>query len=110
MSPLSLTHPQNAPFSILELSCCAGTLPSWEDVPMLTAIECRRLAKTYRDRANEIGIHPRTANVLKNIASSFSGLASQFEILMAIEEEQLHHCRAGGENSITTRPSASVHN
>ena len=54
---------------------------------MLTAAECRRLAKVYRDQANEIRIHPRTASVLNNIASSFSGLASQLEMLVTIERE-----------------------
>jgi hypothetical protein len=59
-----------------------------EATPVVTAVECRRLAKAYRDRANEIGAHPRAAHILKNIANSFSGLASQFEMLIAIEKEQ----------------------
>lgn len=56
---------------------------------MLTADECRRLAKTYRDKAAETGIHPNAAHVLNNISKSFSGLANQLEMLKAIEKEQL---------------------
>jgi hypothetical protein len=56
---------------------------------ILTAAECRKLAKAYQDQATELGVvDPRTATVLRNIASSFSGLASQFELLTAIKKEQ----------------------
>ena len=52
-----------------------------------TAEECRRLAQAYRAKADEIGVDPRTATVMRNIANSFSGLASQFEMLVQIEKQ-----------------------
>jgi hypothetical protein len=55
---------------------------------MLTVNECRKLAKAYRDKAEATGVSQKEATVLKNIAKSFSGLASQFEILVAISKER----------------------
>ncbi|TFV48220.1 hypothetical protein E4K65_12350 [Bradyrhizobium niftali] len=52
-------------------------------VVMPTAAECRELAKSYRSQANECGISPRRAALLRNIANSLSGLASQLEMLAA---------------------------
>jgi hypothetical protein len=42
-----------------------------------SAEECRRFADQYQAQAAEPGVSPRMATVLKNIARSFAGLASQ---------------------------------
>ena len=54
---------------------------------MLTAAECRKLAIAYRNQAAEIGVHPKTARILRNIANSFTALAGQFEMLVNVESE-----------------------
>jgi hypothetical protein len=48
---------------------------------MLSAAECRELARNCRSQAEEPGISSRRASLLRNIANSFSGLASQLEML-----------------------------
>lgn len=55
---------------------------------MKTAAECRKSSMEYRLQAHQPGITPRMAKVLENIANSFSGLASQYEILKAIATEE----------------------
>ena len=55
---------------------------------MRAAEECRKLATDYSSEAAEIGVSPRKANVLQNIANSLSGLASQYEMLTAIADEE----------------------
>ncbi|RTE88555.1 hypothetical protein D6B98_35080 [Bradyrhizobium sp. LVM 105] len=55
---------------------------------MQTAEECRKLASDYRRTAEENGVSPRKANLLRNIANSLSGLASQFELLTAVAAEE----------------------
>ncbi|WFU76634.1 hypothetical protein [Bradyrhizobium sp. CB2312] len=55
---------------------------------MRTAEECRKLAAAYRSKAGAAGVGPRTASVLKNIAKSLTGLAKQYDLLSAIEEEE----------------------
>ena len=46
-----------------------------------TAAECRQLATDYNAESRGGGISQRRAAVLKNIARSLSGLASQLEML-----------------------------
>ncbi|QOG20559.1 hypothetical protein [Bradyrhizobium sp. SEMIA] len=55
---------------------------------MLTAEECRKLALDYRRKADVSGVTPRTATVLRNIAKSLIGLAKQYDMLAAIEDEE----------------------
>jgi hypothetical protein len=50
------------------------------DHPM-TAAECRELASEYKAQARQAGISQRRATLLVNISHSFSGLASQLDIL-----------------------------
>ena len=47
---------------------------------MLSAAECRELAKSFRQLAYGAGV-PRRERLLMNIARSLSGLASQLEAL-----------------------------
>jgi len=47
---------------------------------MLSAAECRELAKSFRQLAYGAGV-PRKERLLLNIARSLSGLASQLEAL-----------------------------
>jgi hypothetical protein len=47
---------------------------------MITATECRELAKSYREHAAEPG-STQNASLLKNVAHSFSALATQLEVL-----------------------------
>jgi len=70
---------------------------------MLTAEECRKLATSYRNQADKSGIPLKTAAVLRDIADSFSGLASQFELLFAIETERSNHLDCGHSAAKTTR-------
>ncbi|MGY3342004.1 hypothetical protein ACVWZ4_004389 [Bradyrhizobium sp. USDA 4472] len=42
-----------------------------------TAEECRKLAMGYRSLADIVGITPRTASVLKNIANNLTALAEE---------------------------------
>ena len=55
---------------------------------MLSAAECRKLAKQYEDQGKEPGVSPRMATVLTNISRSFSGLATQYELLGVIAAEE----------------------
>lgn len=56
---------------------------------MLTATECRKLAKVYRDQAGEGDISQKRSSILKNVANSLTALGSQLEILDAcLQEEQ----------------------
>jgi hypothetical protein len=53
---------------------------------MLPVEECRKFAKSCRDRASE-STDPKAAAILRNIAKSFSGLASQLNILAGITKD-----------------------
>lgn len=46
-----------------------------------TAAECRQFAKHYNTESRGSDISQRRASVLRNIAHSLSGLASQLEML-----------------------------
>ncbi|MCC8978753.1 hypothetical protein [Bradyrhizobium acaciae] len=48
---------------------------------MLTAAECRDLAESYRSQSQDRAVSAKQANVLRNIANSFTGLAKQLEML-----------------------------
>jgi hypothetical protein len=48
---------------------------------MLTHAECRALARVFKAKAAETDTSARTAAIMKNIAHSLSGLASQLEML-----------------------------
>jgi hypothetical protein len=55
---------------------------------MQTADECRKLAQQYLDQANQPGISPRMATVLRNMSRSFAGLASQYDVFFEIAAEE----------------------
>ena len=46
----------------------------------------RELAKSYRQRASQTGV-PAKANLLRNIAHSLSGLATQLEALAEVDKQ-----------------------
>jgi hypothetical protein len=55
---------------------------------MVSAEECRKLANQYLDQANRSGVSPRMANVLRDMSRSFAGLASLYDMLRIIAEEE----------------------
>jgi hypothetical protein len=55
---------------------------------MRTADECRKLAMDFRRKAEAAGVTPRAANVLRNIAKSLTALASQYDMLAAIADDE----------------------
>jgi hypothetical protein len=57
---------------------------------MVTATECRELAKSYRSQASDPDLSARRATLLRNIAHSFSGLASQLDMLIDDTEDSRH--------------------
>jgi hypothetical protein len=59
-------------------------------VVCVTAAQCRDLADDHKGRAREAGISQKRAVLLTNIARSFSGLASQLEILAVDMAEEAH--------------------
>jgi hypothetical protein len=56
-------------------------LPKDYPVLVLTAVQCRELADDHKARARAVGISQKRATLLANIAKSYSGLASQLEML-----------------------------
>ncbi|WP_128971717.1 hypothetical protein [Bradyrhizobium tropiciagri] len=61
------------------------------DHPM-TAADCRKLTSEYRAQAKQAGISEKRASLLTNISRTFSGLASQLEMLeadVAAEQKKL---------------------
>jgi len=54
---------------------------------MITAIECREMARHFRDRSEDTDV-ARRASLLRSIAHSFSGLATQLE---ALSEQERDH-------------------
>ena len=50
---------------------------------MLNAMQCRALAKEYKNRARGPGVTKDSAFIMKNIARSLSGLATQLDMLAA---------------------------
>lgn len=46
-----------------------------------SAADCRAIAKAFRTKAKEAGAPSRAASIMNNISHSFSGLASQLELL-----------------------------
>ena len=69
---------------------------------MITASECRELAQSYREHAPEVGSSQK-ANLLRNIAHSFSGLATQVEVL----EELYRHDKCVTINAPERRQAAT---
>jgi hypothetical protein len=63
-------------------------MPLRQVVGVLTAARYRELAAACRTQANEIGISSTRAAILRNIAHSFVGLASQLEMLAASVEKE----------------------
>jgi hypothetical protein len=53
----------------------------------LTAAQCRTLAELNKARAKEPGISKKRAAVLMNIARTYTGLASQLDILVGDKGE-----------------------
>jgi hypothetical protein len=47
----------------------------------LTPAQCRTFAERHKAEAKQLGISQKRAAVLMNIARTYSGLASQLEIL-----------------------------
>lgn len=54
----------------------------------MTAVECQELAKHYKALAQEASISTDRAFILKNIARSFTGLASQLDRLAALVRDE----------------------
>jgi hypothetical protein len=54
----------------------------------LTVAKCREAATTYRKQAGEHGISSKKAAILRNLANSFAGLASQLQMLAACNAEE----------------------
>jgi hypothetical protein len=52
-----------------------------DDYDNLTTAQCRTFAERNKARAKQPGISKKRATVLTNIARTYSGLASQLEIL-----------------------------
>lgn len=55
---------------------------------MYSADQCRKLSRQYQAQASRPGTSPKMASVLSNIARSFAGLASQYEILATVADEE----------------------
>jgi hypothetical protein len=62
---------------------------------MLNAVQCRRLAKEYKDRASEPDVSKDSAFIMRNIARSFMGLASQLDMLAAKMREERRELPSG---------------
>jgi hypothetical protein len=60
----------------------------------LTAAQCRKFAARNKARAKQPGISKKRATVLMNISRTYSGLASQLEILA--DEERCEAASVGG--------------
>jgi hypothetical protein len=58
------------------------------NVSKLEAGQCRALAQEYKDRAREPSAPQDTAFIMKNIARSLMGLATQLDMLAAKEREK----------------------
>ena len=58
------------------------------DVPVLDAPQCRALAQEYKDRAREPDAPQDSAFIMKNIARSLMGLATQLEMLAEKKREE----------------------
>jgi hypothetical protein len=54
----------------------------------LTAAQCRAISDRHKARAKQPGISKKRAAVLMNIARTYSGLASQLEILAGDKGEK----------------------
>jgi hypothetical protein len=54
----------------------------------MTAAKARKLASEYRARSMETGISQKRTSLLTNISRTFSGLASQLEMLEADVAEE----------------------
>jgi len=50
---------------------------------MLTAAQCQALARHYKDESQATNISKDRASILKNISRSFTGLATQLDMLAA---------------------------
>ena len=58
---------------------------------VMTAVQCQELANHYKALAREASISNDRAFVLKNIARSFAGLASQLDRLAALMRDEGKH-------------------
>lgn len=56
---------------------------------VMTAGECQELANHYKALAREASISDDRAFILKNIARSFTGLATQLDRLAALKRDEL---------------------
>ena len=73
---------------------------------MITHAECRALATAFKAKAAETNNSARTAAIMKNIARSLSGLASQLEMLTDHGPDRLRAAsRRGGHDR---HPSSGV--
>jgi hypothetical protein len=68
---------------------------------MITASTCEELAIQYRSLSQASGISADRAFVLKNIARSFAGLATQLDRLAALAREE---ARSKTTPQLTTSP------
>ncbi|MGY3427965.1 hypothetical protein ACVWZW_008469 [Bradyrhizobium sp. F1.13.4] len=56
---------------------------------IVTAAECRKLAKTYRDQVGDCGISQKRSSILRNVANTLAALGSQLEMLDEEERQPL---------------------
>ena len=71
-------------------------------------LQCRALAKKYKDDARHTGISKDRAFIMNNIARSLMGLATQLDMLEAkIREEQGSACRKPCGQTVAQYPKAS---
>ena len=63
---------------------------------MMTAEQCRALVKEYKTRATSGNISPSHARLLTNIARTFTGLATQHDLLATHIKEA-----TGGKSKVT---------
>ena len=54
----------------------------------MTAAQCKELASYYKVQSQAASISPSRASILKNIAKSFLGLATQLDRLAALVRDE----------------------
>jgi hypothetical protein len=58
---------------------------------MPNAMDCRALAKEYKDRAREPGVSEDSAFIMNNIARSLMGLATQLDMFAAKMRDEVRN-------------------
>ena len=78
---------------------------------MMSAAECREFARWYRARADEMA-SPGRAVMLRNVAYSLSGLATQLDMITEVEQQMCRFDHAAGlqiaQPPADTKPAARM--